>query len=74
MGRYSLSALTSRASAFLTDERTKGLPLSSRYAPTPRLILRGLLSALKASVTPRIGSGGPNRIININNKYIEKFS
>lgn len=32
--------------------RTYGLPFSSRYAPTPRLIFRESLSALKASVTP----------------------
>ena len=29
------------------------------YAPTPKFILTGLLSFLKASVTPRIASGGP---------------
>lgn len=30
-----------------------------RYAPTPRLIFSPKLSALKASVIPRIASGGP---------------
>lgn len=44
--QYSLSL------TFFTLGRTYGLPFSSRYAPTPRLILRGSLSALKASVTP----------------------
>ena len=59
----------------LTEGNTYGFPFSSRYAPTPRLIFRGSLSVLKASVTPygtrqyslfcqtqglpRIGSGGP---------------
>ena len=54
MGRYSLSGLDAArmSSAFLTALRTYGLPLLSRYAPTPRLILRGSLSALNASVTP----------------------
>ena len=54
MGRYSLSGFcwTRISSAFLTAFRTYGLPFSSRYAPTPRLILRGSLSALNASVTP----------------------
>ena len=31
---------------------------SSRYAPTPRFIFWGLLSALKASLMPRMASGG----------------
>ena len=55
MGRYSLSGFDSAriCSAFLTAFRTYGLPLLSRYAPTPRLILRGSLSALNASVTPK---------------------
>ena len=44
---------------FLTDGKMYGFPLSSLYAPTPKLIFFGLLSALNASVTPRIGSGGP---------------
>ena len=59
MGRYSLSGLdwARASSAFLTALRTYGLPLLSRYAPTPRLILRGSLSALNASVTP--GDGKP---------------
>ena len=33
--------------------------MSSLYAPTPRFIFLGLLSLLKASVTPRMASGGP---------------
>jgi hypothetical protein len=32
------------------------LPFSSLYAPTPKLIFRGSLSALKASVTPTFGN------------------
>nr|SVE74488.1 EOG090X0F73 [Daphnia barbata] len=36
-----------------------GLPLSSRYAPTPKFIFLGFVSRLNASVTPKIGSGGP---------------
>lgn len=44
---------------FRTQLSTKGLPWSSLYAPTPRFIFLGLLSLLKASVTPRMGSGGP---------------
>lgn len=42
-----------------TDGKTYGFPQSSRYAPTPRLIFLGLVSFLKASVTPKMGSGGP---------------
>ena len=42
-----------------TDGRTKGWPASSLYAPTPRFIFLGLESFLKASVTPRMASGGP---------------
>lgn len=42
-----------------TQFRTYGFPLSSRYAPTPRFIFLELVSRLKASVTPRMGSGGP---------------
>jgi hypothetical protein len=37
---------------FFTLGSTYGLPSPSRYAPTPKLILRESLSALKASVTP----------------------
>ena len=44
---------------FLTDGKMKGFPVSSRYAPTPRFIFFGFVSFLKASVTPRIASGGP---------------
>ena len=36
-----------------------GFPSSPLYAPTPRLIFLGLVSFLKASVTPRMASGGP---------------
>ena len=36
----------------LTEGSTNGLPFSSRYAPTPRLIFFESESALKASVTP----------------------
>jgi len=43
----------------LTLGRTYGFPLSSLYAPTPRLILFLLESFLKASVTPKMASGGP---------------
>lgn len=42
-----------------TQFKTYGFPLSSRYAPTPRFIFLLLVSRLKASVTPRMGSGGP---------------
>jgi hypothetical protein len=50
------SLIRSQNGTFRTAPRTKGLFLSSRYAPTPRFILLGFLSALKASVTPRMGS------------------
>ena len=43
---------------FLTTLSTYGCSSSVRYAPTPRLSLSAELSALKASLTPRIGSGG----------------
>ena len=46
-------------STFLTDGKTKGFPLSSLYAPTPKFILLGFVSLLNASLTPKIGSGGP---------------
>uniref|UniRef100_A0A2M4B0U5 Putative secreted protein n=1 Tax=Anopheles triannulatus TaxID=58253 RepID=A0A2M4B0U5_9DIPT len=61
IGEYSWSSCFSaiRFSAVRTLGRTNGLPLSSRYAPTPRLIFFGLVSRLYASVTPRITSGGP---------------
>lgn len=42
-----------------TQLRTYGLPLSSLYAPTPRFIFFEFVSRLKASVTPKMGSGGP---------------
>ena len=47
------------SSAFLTEGSTNGFPASSRYAPTPRFILLGLESFLKASFTPMMASGGP---------------
>uniref|UniRef100_A0A1A9ZTS5 Uncharacterized protein n=1 Tax=Glossina pallidipes TaxID=7398 RepID=A0A1A9ZTS5_GLOPL len=61
MGAYSLCNCFSTilASAQRTQGSTQGLPQSSRYAPTPRLRRLGFLSRLNASVTPRIGSGGP---------------
>ncbi len=43
---------------FLTTFRTSGLSSSVRYAPTPKFSFKSLVSALKASETPRIGSGG----------------
>lgn len=43
---------------FLTTSSTYGCNSSVRYAPTPRLSLSGELSALKASLTPKMGSGG----------------
>ena len=54
MPAYSLSACESTTflSAVRTDGSTYGLPWSSRYAPTPRLIFCSKLSALKASVIP----------------------
>uniref|UniRef100_A0A1B0BHB7 Uncharacterized protein n=1 Tax=Glossina palpalis gambiensis TaxID=67801 RepID=A0A1B0BHB7_9MUSC len=61
MGAYSLFNCFSItiSSAQRTQGSTQGLPQSSRYAPTPRLRRLGFLSRLNASVTPRIGSGGP---------------
>uniref|UniRef100_A0A1A9V4K7 Uncharacterized protein n=1 Tax=Glossina austeni TaxID=7395 RepID=A0A1A9V4K7_GLOAU len=61
MGAYSLCSCFSiiLASAQRTQGSTQGLPESSRYAPTPRLRRFVFLSRLNASVTPRIGSGGP---------------
>lgn len=49
---------TMRCSARRTADRTRGWPCSVLYAPTPRLSLRLSVSALKASVTPRMASGG----------------
>ena len=43
----------------MTDSKTYGLLLSSLYAPTPKFIFFEFESLLKASVTPKIGSGGP---------------
>lgn len=43
---------------FLTTLSTYGWSSSVRYAPTPRLSFMSFVSALNASETPRIGSGG----------------
>ena len=63
--------LTILCSASLTTSRTTGLPSSVLYAPTPRLSFSGLLSALKASVTPRMASGGACVVMAVNgaNRY-----
>lgn len=52
---YSLSSPFDKISfsASLTEFKTKGLPQSVLYAPTPKLILFGNLSFLKLSVNPR---------------------
>lgn len=61
VGRYSWSILELKiiSSALRTEGRTKGLLLSSRYAPTPRFTLFGFSQRLKASEIPSMGSGGP---------------
>jgi hypothetical protein len=57
--RLSNASIFTQLSLTFTEGSTYGFPLSSRYAPTPKLIFLGLLSALNASVTPRIASRGP---------------
>jgi len=47
------------ALAYLTLSNTTGFPLLSLYAPILRLTLALLVFFLKASATPKIGSGGP---------------
>lgn len=41
---------------------TSGLPFSSLYAPTERLIFLGFVSLLNYSATPKTGSAGPSFI------------